>query len=108
RCNWSSVTPKAITISPVKTRLARAKALELRSNICAMNAFLIRFRLRVVRCALCWRPPGLRLSYDAGQTTPERWGNPKVQYNSQRGCATISYPLRIKKFFQGCQLCNPL
>jgi hypothetical protein len=39
RCNWSSVTPRAITISPVKTRLARAKALELRSNICAMNAF---------------------------------------------------------------------
>jgi hypothetical protein len=32
------VTPRAITISPVNTRLARARALELRSNICAMNA----------------------------------------------------------------------
>src|SRR5580698_694423 len=30
-----------MTISPVRTRLARASAFELRSKICAMNAFLL-------------------------------------------------------------------
>src|SRR5271163_3277272 len=40
-CSWSSATPRAITINPVKTRLARANAFELRSKICAMNTFLL-------------------------------------------------------------------
>jgi hypothetical protein len=30
-----------MTISPVKTRLIRASAFELRSKICGMNAFLL-------------------------------------------------------------------
>src|SRR5258708_30470633 len=41
RCNWSRVTPSAMTITPVNTRLNRASAFELRSKTCAMSAFLL-------------------------------------------------------------------
>src|ERR1700733_15220544 len=44
RCNEFSATPSAMTIKPVSTRLARARAFELRSNTCAMNAFLLPLR----------------------------------------------------------------
>src|ERR1700728_1221323 len=50
RCNWSNVTPSAMTITPVNTRLNRASAFELRSKTCAMSAFLLPLhylRLRV-------------------------------------------------------------
>src|SRR5271170_8382088 len=40
-CREFSVNPRAMTINPVRTRLARASAFELRSKICAMNAFLL-------------------------------------------------------------------
>src|SRR5271170_5140341 len=41
RCSWSRVTPSAMTITPVNTRLNRASAFELRSKTCAMSAFLL-------------------------------------------------------------------
>src|SRR5271154_1608474 len=41
RCKLSSVTPSAMTITPVNTRLNRASAFELRSKTCAMSAFLL-------------------------------------------------------------------
>jgi hypothetical protein len=44
RCKLFSVTPSAMTIKPDSTRLARARALELRSNTCAMNPFLLPLR----------------------------------------------------------------
>src|ERR1700679_2572450 len=50
RCSWSRVTPSAMTITPVNTRLNRASAFELRSKTCAMSAFLLPLlylRLRV-------------------------------------------------------------
>jgi hypothetical protein len=43
RCNPSSITPSAMTIIPVRTILILARALELRSNICAMRASLLDF-----------------------------------------------------------------
>ena len=46
RCNEFSPTPSAITIRPDNTRLARAKAFELRSKTCAMSA----------SCFLCVHP----------------------------------------------------
>src|SRR5208283_941027 len=50
RCNWSSVTPRAMTINPVNTRLMRASALELRSKICAMNDSWFDFRWHAIAC----------------------------------------------------------
>src|SRR5215472_7577605 len=40
-CNSFSVTPSAMTIRPVSTRLNRTSAFELRSKTCAMSAFLL-------------------------------------------------------------------
>src|ERR1035437_8851545 len=72
-----------MTISPVKTRLIRAKALELRSKICAMNPYLRDFLFWM--CPQCPRSHMLCTVFVLGYRSPESWRSPKIQYTSQRG-----------------------
>jgi len=82
------VTPRAMTINPVNTRLIRASALELRSKICAMNES--RFDLRC-GCAACAGGHIVHVQEMLNdRTSGSGRGRPKFQYSSRR-------PLRTKR-----------
>src|SRR5277367_6152220 len=78
RCSWSRVTPSAMTITPVNTRLNRASAFELRSKTCAMSAFLLPLHYLRLGVEKLLSDGCISSSYFAERSVAGGWGRPRL------------------------------